>query len=491
MDRMDIKKKFINGGVWNSVAQFGAQAVNFVITIILARLLAPTDFGLIGMVTVVIGFLGYFSEFGLISSIIKKRDVDQIDLSTVFWTSLVLALLLYCFVFLTAPMLSAFYNQPQLTSITRILFIGFLVRPFSFISNAMQVRELEYKRITIARLTSMIISGVLAVFFAFRGFGVWALVVQHIVRDFLDTVLVCLSYRWIPHLIFSFARFKELAGFGTHMTFNNLLKFVSENADYFLVGKLLGASSLGLYTFAFKISRYPLQKIWSIIGKMLFPAFSLIKDDKKKAAKGYLLVSVSSLLITLPAITLLFIATEQLVVVIAGSKWVESTDLIKIFCIYLLIASFSITDEPILFTMGKIKLVNLFKFFHILLLSILGYVSIIHFQLLGMAYVFCGVTIIYSLLLKTYAIVQVELNFIPLLKLLSLCVYFAVTLIIAALSMRTYLDYLGVSNVLYVGTLFIVSVMVSLFWVFWIRRFLKRHLNELVSKDRNSVRLET
>lgn len=389
-----IRQKLLKGSIWNSLAQFGAQGINFVLVIILARLLEPRDFGLLGMVLVITGFLGYFSEFGFIASMIQKKEVDEIDCNTVYWSSIGFSFLLYAIVFFAAPLVSLFYGSAELTLITRITFIGFIFKPFGFIQFILETKALNYDKIAIAELVSVIISGVCAVVLAFLGYGVWSLVAQQVIKDIVRAIALNVFLPWKPKFLFSILCFKTHFATGMHFTFNNVIKFSIENFDYLLVGKLIGAQALGIYTLAFRLARYPLEKIWHIFGSMLFPAFSKLQSDIPKLKKGMVQVGVLGGFIVVPYLLFVTFGIEYLIPFL-GDKWIPTIPVVRIFVVYLLLFSVSMADEPLLFAIGRVTTVNSFKFFNVILLLAAGIVAIKLRGLEGMAWAYTAVTSIY------------------------------------------------------------------------------------------------
>jgi len=406
---MLIRHKLYKGSIWNAISQFGSQGINFILLIILARLLAPSDFGLLAMVTVVCGFLGYFSEFGLISTLIQKKNIDEVDCNTAFWSTIVFSVLLYGIVFVSAPLIASFYNQPALTLITRVLFIDFLIRPFGFVHSALEIKALNYDKITIAQLISLFVSSPIAIALALLGYGIWSLVFQQITKSLLEVTVLVVSVHWRPRLIFSLGRFKELLGFGIYYTAHNVIKFFTENIDHLLVGKLLGPAALGIYTMAFRLSRYPKEKLWSVFGRMLFPAFSTFQDDLRRLRQNIMRVSLAGSLVLVPFVVILLFGTKP-VVALLGEKWSDTVPIIRIFMAYIFFSSISIGDEPLLLAINKVKTLNCLKGLTSVVLLVFGYIAIRDYGLIGMAAVFTFVSILYIALVKRSILYCLKIN---------------------------------------------------------------------------------
>ena len=287
---MSIRSKLYKGSLWSVSSQGLTLSIQFGLTLVLAFKLGPDAYGLLGMVTVITGFVGYFTEFGLIASIVQKKEVDDLDCDMVFWSSIFLSIIIYAAVYFAAPLMGLYYanqvsDKQELILITRVIFIDFLIKPFNFIPAALEIKKIKYDLISISGIISVAISAVIALILAFMDYGVWALVYQQLSSTFCSTILLWTFTKWSPKLQFSFEKFKSIFSFGVHVTFNNLIKFFSGNVDYLLVGRLLGPRELGIYTLAFRLSGYPLEKGWSFFGKMHFSAFSTFQDNIERLRK--------------------------------------------------------------------------------------------------------------------------------------------------------------------------------------------------------------
>lgn len=410
---MSMKQKIIKGSIWNAISQIGTQGINFVIMILLAALLGPKNFGLIGMVTVITAFLGYFSEFGLTTAIVQKKDADELDFNTVYWSGIVLSIILYIIVFFSAPLIAQFYHEPQLTLITRVVFIDFLIKPYGATHYAYEIKDLNYDKLAKSQLVSESIGGIIAVSLAVLGYGVWSLVWQVLAKSFIFTIAVILQVAWAPKFQYSFTRFKKLFSYGIHIIANNLIRYTSENIDYLLIGKMLSPTALGIYTFAFKLSRYPAEKLWAVAGTTLFPAFATIQDEVERLRKNILRISIAGGLIVMPVLVLLMFGTEP-VIKILGKKWLDSIHImepvIRIFIIYIFLLSISFGDETLMLAKNRVKILNVCKLISSTCLLVVGYFAIKNFDIYGMAVTYTLVSIIYTIIIKKIILGILGLN---------------------------------------------------------------------------------
>jgi len=387
--------KLLRGSLWNGVSQFGSQALNLAITILLARRLTPADFGIFGMAVIFTAFIGYFSEFGLTAGLIQRKEIDSLDIDSVFWISAALSCMLYALMFLGAPYISAFYDEPRLTLLVRVVFLGFLIMPFNFIPEVLQTKRLEYRKITAAELFSVLFSGIVAVSLACIGYGVWSLVWQNLAKTASRAAAIGWLTGWRPKLQFSWKRLRTFLETGIHFTLNNLLQFAFDNTDYLLVGKMLGENMLGIYTMAFRISKYPVLKIEGIFGRMLFPAFSSFNDDSIRINRNFLRLVVFFLSWVTPVLVFGYFVSEPIIRILLGEKWMATIPLVRIFMVYLVFSSFCVQNQPVLIAINRLRTWNAAQLCATVLLGITGYAGIRLLGIVGMAIAFTAVTILF------------------------------------------------------------------------------------------------
>jgi O-antigen/teichoic acid export membrane protein len=358
------------------------------------------------MVIVITAFIGYFSEFGLTAGLIQKKEIDSLDTNSVFWSTVAISVILYFLMYLAAPLVAVFYHEPRLTIITQVVFINFIVMPLNFIPDVMETKKLEYAKMSIAELLSVFVSGIVAIVLAYMNFGVWCLVWQSITKTGSRAVIIIFLTRWKPKFEFSWLRLKPLLNSGIHFTLTNLFMFTYENIDYLLVGKLLGKTPLGLYTMAFRLSKYPILKVQAIFGRMLFPLFSTFNDDPDRIKRNFTQLLVIFLTWMTPVLIFGYFVSEPVIYILLGEKWADTIPLVKIFMIYLVFSSFCIQNNPILGAINRIKIWNLVQMISTIFLGIFGFIGIKYAGISGMAIAFTVVTSI-SLLIVFVIIIRI------------------------------------------------------------------------------------
>ena len=394
---MSMIQKLVRGSLWNSVSEFGSQALNLAVTLVLSRKLLPAEFGMFGMVMVFTGFVGYFSEFGLTTGLIQRKDVDELDTNSVFWAAVALTVLLYTIVYFCAPLISLFYKEPRLTQITRVVFASLLLMPVNYLPEVIQKKKLEYGKITLSELFSVVVSGTVVIILALLNFGVWSLVWQSIIKAGSRAAALIYLTHWKPKFELSWNRIKRLLSIGAGITLNNLLMFASDNTDYLLVGKLLGESPLGIYTMAFRVSKYPMQKLVGVFGKMLFPAFATFSDDPDRVRRNFARLLVFFMSWVTPILICGYFISQPLVHMLLGDKWNATIPLVRVFMINLVLTTICFQNQPILVALNKIHKWNALQFVSTVVLAIAGFIGIRLLGILGMAIAFTAVTSLFLL----------------------------------------------------------------------------------------------
>ncbi len=316
-----LKQQSMIAILWDFLGKIAGQSVSFVISIILARLLSPDDFGLLAMVNVVIAMATSLIDMGLGVAIIQRKDVADVHYGSVFFFNITTGIVLMLMLFLSAPLIASFYDNELLVSIARAMSLLFL---FSSIGNVLRVKlrkELEYGIPTKAGLIAAIVSGAVGVGMAFRGFGVWSLVVQSLLNPVISNAYLFYKVKWRPKLIYKWEALKELWGFGFRMFLSGLLDSFTSNADSIIIGKLFSPAILGFYYRARSLNNYVVVYSSSSIMNVLFPTFSKLQDDmirfRAAVEKGYHIINFLAFFFT----GLFFVIGDALILFLFGEKW--------------------------------------------------------------------------------------------------------------------------------------------------------------------------
>ena len=329
---IDIKQKGLVGIKWSAVERLLNIILNFAISIIIARILSPSDYGIIGMIAVFTSLSIVFVEGGFSTALIRKLDRDETDFNTVFYYNIFSSILLYVCIYYLAPYISIFYNIPELTIISRVVGLNVIIGAFGTIQTAILTIHIDFKKQAKISSFSLIFSGLLGIFLAYEGFGVWALVFQGLLGTLLRSSLLWYYVGWKPKLIFSISSFKELFGFGSKIMLSGLLDSIFLNLYQIVIGKKYNASQLGFYTRANSLASLPSQNITDIIIRVSYPLLSELQNDKKKLELNYRKTLRMLCYIVFPAMMFLFGFAHPLIQLLLTEKWLQAAPILQILC---------------------------------------------------------------------------------------------------------------------------------------------------------------
>lgn len=330
---MSLKTQAVSGIFWTSMQTFGGQIINFGVSVILARLLLPAEFGLIGMIGIFLGIGGALISGGLASSLIRTTDPDHADYSTVFVFNMVGSILIYSVLFFAAPFIAAFFEQPQLILITRIYSLSFIVGAFGSVQGTRFKKQLNFKAGTTASLTATLIAAAVGVTLAFTGFGVMSLVWMAVVSAAIKSLMLWIQSSWKPSLLFDNNKFKTHFAFGSRITLSGILSVGFENIYTILIGKFFSATQLGFYTRANSLKQLPVSTLSSILNQVTYPLLAEIKDDDRRLRSVYSQILKMVIFIVAPVLVLMGVLAEPLFRFLFTDKWLPAVPYFQILCI--------------------------------------------------------------------------------------------------------------------------------------------------------------
>jgi len=329
---MELKEKTYIALFWSFIERSGDQLFRFVFSIVLARLLLPEHFGLIGLAFIVTEIARIFVQSGFGLALINKNNHTMLDECSVFYFNVFVGLLASIGIFVLAPFIGMFYKSAELVPIVRVMSATVFISSFGTIQTTLLTKSIDFKSQTLISLPSTLASGVVGIVLAYHNYGVWALVVQSIMSSVLQTILLWLIYGWRPSLQFSFFSLKEMFPYGSRLLASSLVQMLFGNIYTILIGKLFNQKMLGYYTRSVQMQKMPLDSIWGIFWRVTFPVLSSVKTDVdqfnrilKKAANNISFVVFPLLLIS-------FVISEELFTVLFGIKWAASVPMFKILC---------------------------------------------------------------------------------------------------------------------------------------------------------------
>jgi len=327
-----LKQKTISGLTWSFIDNFSNIGIQFIIGIILARILSPKEFGLIGMITVFISISQSFIDSGFSNSLIRKNNCTQKDYSTVFYFNLIIGVVFYTLLFFLAVPISNFFNEPKLIEIIRILGIVLIISSFSIIQRAILTKRVDFKLQTKISIISSIVSGAIAIYMAYSGYGVWSLVWKTIVATLTTSTLLWFWNNWHPQFIFNFKVFVEHFKFGYKLLLSGLINTLYLNVYYLIIGKFFSAVELGYYTRAEQFSNLPSSNITGVINRVSYPVLSQLQDEPLKLKSGYKKLIKTTMFISFVLMIGMAAIAKPLILTLIGVKWASSIIYLQLLC---------------------------------------------------------------------------------------------------------------------------------------------------------------
>ena len=328
-----LKDKTVKGVGWSAIDNVSQMGVTFVVSIVLARLLSPDDYGLIGLISVVTAVCTTLVNGGFTTALIRKKDATDDDYNTAFIVNLGMSLLLYVIIYFCSPFIADFFKREELVSLTRVSSLGLVIGALSLVQKARLTKRIDFKSQTKITLTASIISGIIGIVMALLNFGVWALVAQTLSSQILRTVFLWIINKWIPQLRFSKGSFHDLFGFGWKMMLSGLLDTVWKELYQVIVGKFYTPATLGQYTRSKHYSQLFSSNLTSVIQRVTYPVLSNIQDDKERMVKAYRKMITTTMFITAISMFFLGAIAEPLIYCMIGSKWHEAATYLPLICI--------------------------------------------------------------------------------------------------------------------------------------------------------------
>lgn len=329
----NLNSKIFSSLIWKFLERGGTQGIQFMIQIFLARLLSPDDYGVIALITVFIALANVFVQSGFNTALIQKQNADEKDFSSVFYVSLFVAGILYILLFLLAPLIASFYEIKELINIIRILSITLFFGAFNSIQNAIVSRRMDFKKLFYSSLGAVIISGIIGIIFAHKGFGVWALVFQQLINQISICIILFFTVKWYPKLLFSFERLKLLFSFGGKLLCSALLDTGYREITNLIVGKVYSPAILGYYNRGYQFPSLIVNNFNGSIQSVLFPALSSVQDNKIRVKELTRRAIVTSSYIIFPLMIGLGVVAEPMIKLLLTEKWLPCVSFLRIFCL--------------------------------------------------------------------------------------------------------------------------------------------------------------
>ena len=360
-----LKSTATRGMLWNALEKFSVQAGQLIIGIILARILMPEDFGLIGMLSIFIAISQTFIDSGMGSGLIQKKNRTDIDFSTVFVFNFAVSATFYLILYITAPLIADFYNMPQLVDLTRVLAIIIIINSLAIVQRSRLTINIDFKTIAKVNVVSVFTSGAFGILFAYMGYGVWALVIQQLINALVSVIMFWFLSRWKPSFLFSKQAFKDLFGYGSKLLLSGLYAQTMANIYNIAIGKAFSAAELGFYTRAKSFAELTAGTVTSVLHQVSFPILSSLQEDRKRMVHIFSRMIRMSSFIIFPAMTMLAILADPIVRLLLTEKWLPAVPLLQLMCFARVFYPISVINMNILNAIGRSDLflkVDLSKF---------------------------------------------------------------------------------------------------------------------------------
>lgn len=329
---MSLKEKTVNGLIWSFIDSFANLGVQFIVGIILARILSPREFGLIGMLTIFIAISQSFIDSGFSTALIQKKECTQNDYSTVFYFNLAVSIFCYILLFILSGAISSFFNEPQLKPLTQVLGFGLIINSFGIIQRTILTKNINFKLQTKVSLVASLGSGIIAITMALKGYGVWSLVALTLSRYTLTSVFLWIWSNWKPAFVFCKKSFTELFSFGSKLLLSGLIDTIYRNSYYLVIGKFFSAAELGFYTQADQFQTLPSANLTGIISRVSYPVLASIQEDKVRLKTHYRKLIRSTMFITFILMLGLSAVAKPMIITLIGGKWLPAVVYLQLLC---------------------------------------------------------------------------------------------------------------------------------------------------------------
>ena len=327
-----LKKKTVRGVGWSFIDNIASSGITFLVGLVLARLLTPEEYGVMAIMAIFIAISNSIIDSGFSNALIRKIKVERVDYNTVFYFNLLVSIMLYIFLFFSAPAISAFFKEPELIEITRVIGWILIINALAIIPRTQLVRNVDFKTQTKVSLISSVSSGVIGIVMAIAGMGIWSLVGQQLSRQFLNTLFLWVYTKWKPVFEFSLQSFKELFGFGSKLLLSGLLDTFFRNIYYIVIGRFYTSAQLGQYTRAEQFNSIFSSNLTSVVQRVSYPVLSSIQNEPERLREAYRRVIKITMLITFACMLGLVAIAKPLLVILIGEKWLQAVYFLQIIC---------------------------------------------------------------------------------------------------------------------------------------------------------------
>ena len=333
MSDNSLKSRAINGIKWKFAEKVGMQLMQFVIQIVLARLLMPEDYGLIGLLTIFINISDVFILQGFTTALIQKQNADEVDFSSVFFANMIMSFIIYIVLFALAPTVAWFYNDTRLTAIMRVLSLNVLFGAFCAVHNAIMQKNIDFKKSFMRNQANIFTQGIVGIALAYAGTGVWAFVFSKLTGTLVGAIVICIAVKWKPQKVFSAERIKGLFSYSSRILGTNLLNTVFNNIHSLIIGKFFVKADLGFYQRGQQMPQVIMTAIDGSLNETLYPTLSAIQNDMTRLKRVLRRSMKTSMFLVLPLLLGMMAVAEPIIQILLTDKWLPCVPYMKLSCI--------------------------------------------------------------------------------------------------------------------------------------------------------------
>ncbi len=353
MAEQSLTDKTVKGVAWNSIDRIANYGIGFVVGIVLARLLSPEEYGLIGIIGIFTAIFNIILDSGLSTALIRKDGVTDEDYCTVFWTNLVLSFFLTAILYFSAPLISSFFNRPELVPYIHVMSFILVINALSITQQTRLTKNIDFKTQTKISLISHVLSGVIGIIMAYMNYGVWALVAQLMSSRVFTTILLWFYNKWIPALVFSWYSFKALFNFSWKLLLGQIISSLWDQLYQAVIGKCYSPATLGQYTRAQQYGNLVSSSIGGVVLKVSLPAMSSIQNDEERLLRSYRTIIKVTMLVTIVLILGMAASAKSLIYVLIGEQWLPCVPMMQILCLGLVVYPLNMINVNMLIVQGR------------------------------------------------------------------------------------------------------------------------------------------
>jgi lipopolysaccharide exporter len=432
-----IKYQAVSGIKWNGLSMGAVTAFQFITLAVLARLLAPSDFGLMGMVMVVIGFAQAFADMGISNAIIYRQDVAKEHLSSLYWLNILAGVIIFFVICVSVPLIVKFYQETRLNNLLYLTAVIFLITPFGQQFQILLQKELKFNDLAKIDIGASVVNSTVAIVIALSGFGVYSLIWGQLASATGKALMLIITgWRdWRPELHFSTQDLKGYLTFGLYQMGERTMNYISSNIDYIVIGRMLGPIALGYYTLAYQIAISPLTKVNPVITKVGFSIFAKIQNDNYKIRRGYCKLIKYISMLSFPMMGGLFLVAAEFITVVYGGQWEASIRVLQILCMVGIFKSLGNTVASVILAKGRADIGFYCNIIAAILLSI-AVIAGVHWGINGVAFAILLMQLILFIIMQSIISKLINLRFKSYLKAIESPVICSTIMVLAGFSIN-------------------------------------------------------